>query len=162
MRIDDIHLLYQYNDWANDRILTAADALTPAQLSAPNDFGWGNLLGTLCHLMEAQYVWRQILTQGALNEYLDEADYPDVASIRSFLLEERQAFWAYLHSLSDDDLSNTIEYETKFGKRSHVVWHCLWHLVNHGTQHRSECAALVTELGHSPGDLDFTHFISSR
>jgi len=40
------------------------------------------------------------------------------------------------------------------------LWHCLWHVVNHGTQHRSEAAALLTRFNQSPGDLDFTVFMN--
>ncbi|MCB0024762.1 MAG: hypothetical protein KDD91_17125, partial [Caldilinea sp.] len=43
--------------------------------------------------------------------------------------------------------------------RERVRWHCLLHVVNHGTYHRGETAALLTGLGHSPGELDFTVYL---
>ena len=41
------------------------------------------------------------------------------------------------------------------------LWQALAHVVNHGTQHRSEAAALLTAAGHSPGDLDMVDYIDS-
>jgi uncharacterized damage-inducible protein DinB len=38
---------------------------------------------------------------------------------------------------------------------SYPLWQQLINQVNHATQHRSEVAVILTECGHSPGDLDF-------
>ena len=38
------------------------------------------------------------------------------------------------------------------------LWQALAHVVNHGTQHRSEAAVLLTAAGHSPGDLDMVDY----
>ena len=162
MNRDEIKLLFQYNDWANDRILDTAEKLSPEQLAAENEFGWGSLRGALVHLMDAEYAWRVLLKDGEHVEWLQPQDFPDVAAIRARWDEEREAFSDYLDKLSDDDLLSTISYEGDDGMRHRVLWHCLAHVVNHGTQHRSECAALLTGFGHSPGNLDFVVFLNQR
>ena len=45
---------------------------------------------------------------------------------------------------------------------SWILWQVLVHVVNHGTQHRAECAALLTGFGHSPGDMDMSLFFNER
>jgi uncharacterized damage-inducible protein DinB len=38
------------------------------------------------------------------------------------------------------------------------VWQMLVHVMNHGTQHRSEAAAVLTAEGRSPGELDIINY----
>lgn len=35
-----------------------------------------------------------------------------------------------------------------------VLWEVMLHVINHGTQHRSEVAMMLTNLGHSPSDME--------
>ncbi|MCY3782074.1 MAG: DinB family protein [Chloroflexi bacterium] len=159
MNRNDIDLLFQYNDWANERILDSAEKASPEQLSAANEFGWGSLRGALVHLMDAEYVWRVLLREGEHVEWLEPEDFPDIAAIRDRWAGERLAFRDYLNSLSDEDLLGTVSYEGRGRTYHRVLWHCLAHVVNHGTQHRAECAALLTGFGQSPGNLDFTEYL---
>ena len=117
--------------------------------------------GALVHTLEAEYFWRILITENRFAEELTAADLPTLADIENRWREEQAAMRAYLTGLSDADLTHIVSYTNDEGVlRERVLWHCLAHVVNHGTQHRSECAAMLTEFGHSPGDLDFTRFLN--
>jgi uncharacterized damage-inducible protein DinB len=162
MRIDDIRLLYAYNAWANERIMTTAAALTPAQLHAPAvpDPGHGTIFGSLVHLLEAEHAWRVVLETGEWPEMLTPEDFPTLDALATFQRTEAVAMQAYLAQLNDADMDGIVRYASEEGGyRERVRWHCLVHVVNHGTHHRGEVAALLTGEGHSPGELDFTLFL---
>ena len=156
----DIELLFRYNDWANDRVLACAERLRPEQFTAANGFGWGSFRGTLTHLMDAEYAWRHLLEDGVFVGEMDPEQFADVAAIRARWEDERAALWRYLGSLGDQELLGTVSYESEGEMRYRLLWQCLAHLVNHGTQHRAECAALLTGFGQSPGNLDLTEYLS--
>jgi hypothetical protein len=65
--------------------------------------------------------------------------------------EAEWAGWdAWLGTLDDNALLKTYD--------DVPMWQLLAHVMNHGTQHRSEAAALLTEAGRSPGDLDMMDY----
>ena len=162
MRIDDIKLLYEYNAWANKRILAAAEKLSAEQLAEGNVLGWGSLHGALVHILDAEYGWRRYLNSEEGPRFIVADDCPDLASLRRRWRAEDRALFAFLDSLTDEDLQRT--QTSRHGDKEYrwLLWHCLVHVVNHGTQHRSECAAILTGFGQSPGDMDLTLFIHSR
>ena len=96
-------------------------------------------------------------------EDLKRDDFPTVASLEARWREEENAMRTYLNRLSDGDMISHLRYTSSSGEpRDRILWHCLLHLVNHRTQHRSEAAALLTEYGQSPGDLDFVVFLNEH
>jgi len=163
MKISDIQLLFDYNYWANDLMLTKAAELTPEQLTQPTAFPWGSLHGTLVHTLGGEYLWRHLCRHQRIMPRLTETEtFPTLESVAVYWKTEETEMRAYLNSLSDSDMDTIIRYEIEEGLRERVLWHCLVHVVNHGTQHRSECAAMLTDFGHSPGDIDLTLFLNIR
>ena len=159
MKIQDVHLIFDYNYWANKRIMNAAEKVSPEQFVASANFPHASLRGTLLHTLDAEYGWRVLCEHGLETEDLQEPDFPIVSSLQDHWHEEETAMRAYLATLKDDMLSDVIRYTTPAGiKRERMLWHCLYHVVNHGTQHRSEAAALLTGFNQSPGDFDFSIF----
>lgn len=164
MNISDIQLLYDYNYWATHLILGKAAELSPEQLNEPTGFPWSSLHGTLVHTLDSEYVWRQICQHGIVVEHrLDETEsFPTLDSVVAYWKNEEQAMRDYLNSLRDGDMEIIVRYDIPEGQRARVLWHCLVHVVNHGTQHRSECAQMLTNVGHSPGEIDLTRFLNIR
>jgi uncharacterized damage-inducible protein DinB len=94
---------------------------------------------------------------------MKEEDFSAFEILQKRWQEEERSMRDYLASLTDDDLSGSIRYTMPEGeKRERVLWHCLLHIVNHGTQHGSEAAAILTDHGHSTGALDFTAFLNEH
>ncbi len=162
MDIVAIKFLYDYNNWANERILTQAAKLSQAQLRAENKLGWGSFLGGLAHIMAAESRWVSRLFGEPLSHGLDADDFADVAALQERWAQENARLRRCLNALTADDLARVFTRERGGWRMTTSVRQALQHLVNHGTQHRAECAALLTGWGHSPGDLDMTVYISEN
>lgn len=161
MHHQDLITLYGYNDWADQRILDAVSKLTHEQFVASRTLVWGSVRGTLVHGLGAQMVWRQRCQFGQTPTSLPpESDFATFADLRSFWRDEAGAMAAYVASLSDEQINGVLRYKsTKGVAYEALLWQILTHVVNHGTQHRAEVAQLLTELGHSPGDVDFILYL---
>ena len=174
MRIDEIRLLYEFNDWVDARILASCARVTPEQYIAPTSIGTGRggLRATMVHLLDSTWQLRLAL-QGFYEKPLaDEAAYdatelhedafPTLAALRERWETERRAMWAYIDTLTEETLNGAICYVIPGAVREHVVWQLLLDAIIHATQHRSEAAVLLTSYGQSPGDLEFSLFLNER
>jgi uncharacterized damage-inducible protein DinB len=164
MEKSDILTLYNYNYWANARVLDASERITPAQFIAPANLSHGSLQATFVHTLGAEMVWRLRCQEGQSPSALpSEVEFPTVEQLRDRWRAEEQAMRAYLASLSEEDLRGTIKYKsTKGVPFEQTLWKILAHVVNHGTQSRSEAGIALTSFGQSPGDLDMILFFRER
>jgi uncharacterized damage-inducible protein DinB len=163
MKTQDIQLLYKYNTWANKRILDAASHLTVEQFIAPASFPQGGLRGTLTHILFAEWIWRKRWEGESPSVKIQPEDFPTLAALRIRWQEEETALLSFIHSLNGEQLNKTFPYKTANGEiQENMLWEAMTHVVNHGTQHRSEAAAILTSLGHSPGDLDLIVFLRNK
>jgi uncharacterized damage-inducible protein DinB len=164
MNKDDILTLYDYNYRATARVLNAAAQLTPDQFTAPAGLSHGSVRGALVHTLGAEMVWRLRCAEGISVAMLPvETDYPTIDILSERWHDEEQKMRAYLTSLTDEALNQTVQYKTTKGVPfENVLWNLLMHVVNHGTQFRSEAAVALTSYGHSPGDLDLLAFFREK
>ncbi len=164
MTKDQITLLYDYNYWANARVLKAATNVSREQFAAPARLSQGSLRGALAHTLGTEIVWRLRFQEGiSVSTLPSESDFPTLDALQARWAEEERTMRGYLASLSDEALAAKLTYKnTKGMPFDNVLWHLLVHVVNHGTQFRGEAAVALTEYGQSPGDLDLLAFLRGR
>jgi uncharacterized damage-inducible protein DinB len=162
MHVADILTLYEYNNWANERILRTATQLTTAQFTAPTRFPHGTLRATLVTTLNAESIWLDFWREIPWPPFLTEEEFPDLALLRERWAQKEAERCAYLATVSDSDLDRPRTF-TRFGGRVNYtapLWTFMIHPVIHGTQHRSEAAQMLTEYGYSPGNIDLVFFLN--
>ena|SRR2546427_1606156 len=154
MKASEIRFLFGYDRWGTRRLLNACQGIDAAIWARPNVVGERGLAGVLTHTLGAHARWRNGW-QGR-----DDKPRPELEPILSpaDLRDRWEGEWGalddYLDGLTDKRLVATWD--------GVPLWQTMVHVVNHGTQHRSEAAALLTDAGRSPGDLDFIDFVEEQ
>jgi len=150
MNVDDIRYLFDYDRWATKRVLDALDGIPDQVWSRTNAIGEMGLGGILVHHLGATQRWRHAIQQTGEEPAPEEEPLLSILELRSRWTAEWAAYDAWVPNISQGVLDYVHE--------GVAVWRMLAHVVNHGTQHRSEAAALLTEIGHSPGEIDMIFF----
>ena len=154
MQADEIRFLFAYDRWATQRVLATLHGLDTDLWARPNVVGERGLGGVLVHQLGAAQRWRHGF-QGS-----DEEPEPELEPLPTVdeLRERWEAEWAAV----DEWLATMTEGFVAYVREGIPVWQMLVHVINHGTQHRSEVAALLTAEGRSPGELDLIFFAEER
>jgi uncharacterized damage-inducible protein DinB len=151
MRADDIRFIFGYDRWASGRILVSARGVDDFDWSDPNRIDRRGLGGILVHALGAHERWRAGWEGGAIVHRREHDPLPPIAELAAAWEDEWGHLDGFLGGLTDADLDLAFE--------DVPLWQTMLHVVNHGTQHRSEAAALLTSLGRSPGDLDVVSYV---
>ena len=163
MNKQDILALYRYNAWSTSKILEAASNVTREQFLAPAPFPHGSLQETLVHALFAEWIWRNRWegTAPAFAFRWEPDEFPHVESLRRRWADEETSLMNFVADVTEEGLYRKIKYISTEGfPHERVLWECMAHLVNHGTQHKTEAAAMLTNMGCSPGDIDLIVYLN--
>lgn len=144
-----------YTAWASRRLVEAAAALTPEELT--RDFGTSDksVLGTLVHIFAADRIW-----MARIEGFIPQAFVNPEADMRMEALEQNwpqiHAFWKqWAAHQTADSLTEVLTYRDLKGREwSSPLWQIALHVVNHATHHRGQVAGFLRSMGKTPPVLD--------
>jgi uncharacterized damage-inducible protein DinB len=163
MTPEEIYTLYEYDAWANRRLLDAAAKLTPEQFTRDLGSSFPSVRDTLVHIMGAQWVWLERWL-GRTPAGLPRAEeYPTLGSIRARWAELEGKLLEFVRGLTPEQIAEVREYRTlSSGVVRNPLWQALQHLVNHGTYHRGQVTTMLRQLGAGPVSTDLIVFYRER
>ena len=157
-----IQTYYTYNRWANRRILSFAEKLTPTQFTAKVGASFDSVRDTLVHTMNVERNWICRCRELPLSPNVEFDQVEDLATIQQHWAQIEATTEAYISTLDETMLARVIQYINSRGHpNAFPIWQMLLHQGNHAMQHRSEVAVMLTQFGHSPGDMDFLIYLDS-
>jgi len=154
--------LYDYNLWANSRVLNAAEALSQEQLFQELSESWGSVHHTLVHMMNAEWIWLQRWLGHSPREWLPFDDFPNVAAIRGHWVGITSEQMSFVKGQTPGSLQQVLNYTNSRGQACQApLWLLLGHLVNHGTHHRGELTAMyaMLDIPHKENDYYYYYLI---
>jgi len=159
MKPAEMVTLYDYNAWANRRVLEAASALTREQFTKPMGSSFSSVCDTLSHIYGGEWVWLERFQGRSPSAFPDDSEFADITKLEATWAAFEPKLLNFVRGLTQEGLDRVMEYKTfKFGVYRNPLWQSMQHLVNHGTYHRGQVTTMLRQLGAKPILTDLMHF----
>jgi uncharacterized damage-inducible protein DinB len=163
MNRQDILTLYDYNAWANARVLGTVEALTPEAFLRDLKNSFPSVRDTLAHILGAEWIWLRRWQGEAPTTLLAATDFPTLASLKDRYAAVEKERRVFLEGLSEERMVQPFNYRDTAGNAySLPLVHSLQHVVNHGTYHRGQITTMLRQLGAKPVSTDMSRFYLDR
>ena len=160
MHVNSVYRLFEYNEWAWQRVFSSLSAIPEAAYFEERPFFWGSLHKVAVHCYSAEWIWRQRTQSDAPTSMLDPSTIGSLAELRERWDPLRAEWREWVTTLTEDDLASAFHFRDTQGNAYHCpLGDMLRHLINHGTEHRSQITPIVYQLGFPTEPLDYIYFV---
>ncbi len=151
----------KHNTMMNGRLVEACRGLSSEQLAATATGTYGSIGATLVHIANSQESYAARFMGTERGERLEENPFPGFDTL-SARMDAGNAQLEAAAALVDEDVRVTVHGDDPPGSWEIHRGLLLLQAVNHGTEHRSQVATILTQLGIEPPDMDgWTYFFDS-
>jgi uncharacterized damage-inducible protein DinB len=147
-----IRVFLAHNLWANLRLLDACASLEDVALDALLPGTYGNIRASWLHLSQGEegYVFR-FTSERPTNSLRGVTGFPGFDVLRAHLQQSGEGLMAIAENI-DADRVIQIEYDERLHNIPATL--ILLQAINHGTDHRSQIATLLSQHGITPPEVD--------
>jgi len=168
MTKDDIQLLYEYDRWANNRVLQAVSALSTEQFTHDLSGGFRSVRDALVHIIGGEWIWVAYWkepphTSTLLADLRKRRDalfnpgaFPNVAAVQSRWVEVEKEQAEFVNRVTNESLEKVLPFRTTQIRLAHLMQH----LGNHSTYRRGQVALMMRQLDAEPLATDFHVFLA--
>ncbi len=167
MNKDDIQLLYEYDRWANNRVLQAVSGLSDEQFTRDLGGSFRSVRDTLVHIVAGEWgwltYWKEPSPSAAFAKDLwkrhdalfhPEA-FPNGAAVHRKWAEVEKEQAEFVNGVTNESLGRMLPFRTTQASLAHLMQH----MANHSTYHRGQIALMMRQLGAKPVATDFHVFL---
>lgn len=170
MTKSDIQLLYEYDRWANARVLKAASSLNSEQFTRDLGGSFPSIRGTLVHILRGEWGWLEYWKGPShdpgflpdlkvrMETLFNPEAFPSIATVRLRWMEVEGEIAEFVTGLTNESLERMLPFRTGKIKLTHLMQH----LANHSTYHRGQVAVMMRQLSAEPLSTDFHVFLLER
>jgi len=158
---DLLRTFFDHHRWATGGLFAQLELCDEAELrDAPREGAWGPFQ-TLHHMLETENFWFRLIRGVPFKDVAGGfREHQTLATLRLAWDGLYEELGAYLASMDESEVDRTFEVSFPNGVSfSPIVHQALSQLTVHSGQHRSELALMVSELGHSPGELGLWDYL---
>jgi uncharacterized damage-inducible protein DinB len=167
MKKDDIQLLFEYDRWANNRVLRAASALSDEQFTRDLGGSFRSVRDTLLHIIGGEWGWLTYWKEpspGAsfvkdlwarMDALFQPNAFPSVAAVKLKWAEIEKEQAEFVNAMTDESLRRMLPVRATQISLAHLMQH----LSNHSTYHRGQIALKMRQLEAKPLATDFHVFL---
>ncbi len=135
---------YQYNAWANRRVMSCLEQQNVTDEKILSVFG---------HLMAANFIWLNRIKDLPKSKYELWGKY-DLTELKRMVQEADELWMNFINE--NENFDRLMKYHNYVGDYfENNVQQIMIHLVNHGTYHRGQVAMLLRQKSFEPVNTDF-------
>jgi uncharacterized damage-inducible protein DinB len=156
---EEIGRLFEYNRWANARVLSSTRSLTAEEFRKDLGNSFPSVRDTLAHILGAEWIWLMRWKGSSPPALLGAELFPTLRDLEKRWAAVEREQRDFVARASPSDLSRVISYVNTRGETwSYPLGIMMQHVVNHSSYHRGQTTTMLRQLGRIPAATDLLLF----